>query len=103
MPSDKEIEEAIGFADFNQYNKYIKDLRDSYLSMKAERDKLKAIVEADTRALDAADSLMNESTGVYGLHLNGDLAPWNDLRTGGFMEEWLLDFDNAIAMREKEE
>jgi hypothetical protein len=32
---------------------------------------------------------------VYGLHLNGDGAPWDSLRTGGFFEEWLLDFDKA--------
>lgn len=33
--------------------------------------------------------LINDSTGVYGLHLNGDPAEWGDLLTGGRHEEWL--------------
>ena len=33
--------------------------------------------------------LINDSTGVYGLHLNGDPAEWDDLLTGGRFEEWL--------------
>jgi hypothetical protein len=39
--------------------------------------------------------LIDDSEGVYGLHLNGDGAPWDSLRTGGSFEEWLLDFDKA--------
>jgi hypothetical protein len=39
--------------------------------------------------------LIDDSGGVYGLHLNGDGASWDSLRTGGFFEEWLLDFDKA--------
>jgi len=56
MPSGKEIEEAIAWANFmtgpsNPYQEaHVHILRDAYLSMKSERDKYKAIVEADTRA-----------------------------------------------------
>jgi hypothetical protein len=32
------------------------------------------------------EGLMDESTGVAGLHLNGDLAPWDELRLGGRFE-----------------
>jgi len=39
--------------------------------------------------------LINESKGVSGLHLNGDVALWSDLEEGGSLEEWLLEFDIA--------
>ena len=43
----------------------------------------------------AVQSLINESQGVAGLHLNGDLAPWDELLAGGRFEEWLRDFSEA--------
>jgi len=48
------------------------------------------------KGLGAVASLINESYGVSGLHLNGDIAPWSELQTGGRFEEWLHDFDAAI-------
>jgi hypothetical protein len=45
----------------------------------------------------AVADLINESDGVYGLHCNGDWSPWPELRTGGRFEDWLLDFDTALA------
>ena len=52
------------------------------------------------KGLEAVESLMNESHGVGGLHLNGDFAPWSELRTGGRFENWLVAFDDALnAMR----
>lgn len=45
--------------------------------------------------LRAVQSLMDESYGVSGLHLNGEIAPWISLRTGGHFEEWLVAFDEA--------
>ena len=48
------------------------------------------------RGINAAADLMDNSSGVDGLHLNGDIAPWNELRTGGMFEEWLVDFDEAL-------
>lgn len=40
--------------------------------------------------------LIDNSDGVAGLHLNGDIARWGDLRTGGRYEEWLFIFDEAL-------
>lgn len=40
-------------------------------------------------------ALMDESLGVYGLHKNGDPAPWGELVAGGRYEEWLLSISNA--------
>ena len=44
----------------------------------------------------AVEALINESGGVFGLHLNGDPATWSDLRTGGKFEDWLYKFDDAL-------
>lgn len=46
--------------------------------------------------LRAVEALMLESKGVTGLHANGDLAYWGDLRKGGKYEEWLRSFDEAL-------
>lgn len=47
--------------------------------------------------LKAVEDLMSDSYGVAGLHLNGDIAPWKELRKGGRFEEWLLAFDAALS------
>ena len=39
--------------------------------------------------------LINNSEGVAGLHLNGDIAKWSDLEEGGFFESWLTAFNQA--------
>lgn len=43
----------------------------------------------------AVRDLINESTGVAGMHLNGELASWESLQTGGRFEEWLIEFNYA--------
>lgn len=48
------------------------------------------------KGLSEVEVLIHESAGVYGLHLNGDLAPWSSLRTGGGYEDWLAEFDAAL-------
>ena len=47
-------------------------------------------------------SLIEQSHGVSGLHLNGDDASWESLRSGGYFEEWLMDFDAAIELIKRE-
>ncbi|WP_297533003.1 hypothetical protein [Thalassolituus sp.] len=42
------------------------------------------------RLINCFTTLMEHSTGVAGLHLNGDVAPWSELTEGGRFEEWLL-------------
>jgi hypothetical protein len=46
----------------------------------------------------AVQKLIEESQGVDGLHLNGDVAAWDDLRSGGHFEEWLKDFDESLSV-----
>lgn len=44
------------------------------------------MVEALSELLNEVDGLIGESTGVVGLHLNGDVAPWSELEEGGRFE-----------------
>jgi chromosome segregation ATPase len=50
-----------------------------------------------TAGIKAVATLIFESTGVAGLHLNDEIAPWTDLQTGGKYQEYLKDFDDALA------
>ena len=43
--------------------------------------------------VEAFRELMADSVGVYGLHLNGDGAPWSSLLSGGEFECWLKVLD----------
>lgn len=53
------------------------------------------------RGLKAVEDLMNDSRGVADLHLNGDVAPWHTVRTGGAFESWLIEFDEALALAKR--
>lgn len=58
----------------------------------AQRDELFKALEKLSGDVEA---LMKESSGVYGLHQNGDHAPWGDLVAGGRHETWLLSLSDA--------
>lgn len=65
---------------------------------------LPAAIEARDKALellraleDSVSCLIGSSEGVYGLHLNGDPAPWSELTEGGAFEDWLLSHSEARA------
>lgn len=60
------------------------------LESQARVAELEAVQRKYGAAVRAFTSLMHESEGVYGLHLNGDVAPWGDLEKGGRFEDWLL-------------
>ena len=59
----------------------------------AEINRLRArtakLVESVGKLVDDLEDLIGESEGVAGLHLNGDLAPWESLLPGGAFEDWL--------------
>lgn len=61
-----------------------------------ELERILAKCERLTKGIKAVADLIEQSGGVYGLHLNGDPAPWSDLTTGGYFENWLIDFDDAL-------
>ena len=54
-----------------------------------------ALLEGELKGLDAVQDLINNSYGVAGLHLNGDVAPWDELLEGGRFEAWLKDFSRC--------
>ena len=64
-------------------------------SLIAQRDKLAEENAALRKGIVAVSDLIDDSTGVAGLHMNGDVAPWSTLLEGGHFESWLLDFSIA--------
>jgi hypothetical protein len=65
-------------------------------ALRAERDALREKVERQHKGLKAVEDLINESDGVYGYHLNGDLSPWGDFLEGGCNEAYLMEFEEAL-------
>lgn len=59
------------------------------------RDELLAALEKLSGDVEA---LMKESGGVYGLHQNGEPAPWGELVAGGRHETWLLSLSDAAEL-----
>ena len=60
-----------------------------------QRDELLAALEKLSGDVEA---LMKESGGVYGLHQNGEPAPWGELVVGGRHETWLLSLTDAVEL-----
>lgn len=52
-------------------------------------------IEKIKKGIKAVRVLIDNSSGVDGLHLNGDIAIWEDLERGGWLEHWLIDFNDA--------
>ena len=63
--------------------------------LRTRAEKAEADAERLRNGIAAVSALIADSSGVYGLHLNGDPAPWDELLSGGRFEEWLADFDAA--------
>jgi len=53
------------------------------------------------RGIEAVRALINESYGVVGLHMNGDIATWDELQETGHYEEWLYEFNLAEELINK--
>ena len=62
---------------------------------------LKEMAEALDKSIRSVSELIGFSRGVDGLHLNGDIAEWDSLRTGGSYEGWLIEFDEAASLLQK--
>jgi hypothetical protein len=69
----------------------LKEHEDKVANLEEENAQLK-------KALAAVRTLMNNSEGVSGLHMNGDVAPWDELLEGGRFEEWLIEFSKAESI-----
>ena len=55
---------------------------------------LYSLVKSASKLSDDIHNLIGESTGVSGLHRNGDEADWESLMKGGQFEEWLGSLDD---------
>ena len=67
--------------------------------VKAQAERIKeqsAALKLARGALGEVQDLISESHGVYGLHLNGDESPWNELEQGGRFER-LTTLPEALA------
>lgn len=87
----------------NQIREHISSCLDH--SLHAAKKELSALQAENKRLRDAikcVQDLMENSAGVDGLHLNGDIASWEELRTGGQCEGWLMLFDEALEKIEEE-
>lgn len=83
-------------------NHRLADLREAMLDANGakQREYVLALEAREARlrtGLDTVKALIENSRGVDGLHLNGDIAPWDELRTGGRYEDWLKEFDAALV------
>jgi hypothetical protein len=52
-------------------------------------------IDTLSSGIDAVRALINESIGVTGLHLNGEIAFWESLEKEGLFWEWLAEFNAA--------
>lgn len=65
------------------------------VELASQRDEL---LEALEKLSSDVEALMKESGGVYGLHQNGEPAPWGELVAGGRHETWLLSLSDAAEL-----
>ena len=85
-----ESERLLGLV--NLSTEQLEDGNDTLEGLLAERDRLRTGLSA---LVTSVDSLIMESDGVCGLHLNDDDASWESLTEGGEFEEWLLTLEIA--------
>ena len=89
--------------DCGEYN--IEDVRNCELysdrleASRIAQSELIEEIEKLAKGLRAVESLIGESKGVAGYHKNGDIATWEELRTGGRCDA-LTEFDEALRALE---
>ena len=99
----REEDHAPTYCDLVELRAAAEDAQGEIRALRATEAGLRERVKVLEFGLSEVETLMDESEGVAGLHLNGDVAPWSELRSGGRFEEWLLGFDEARALLEKKE
>jgi len=67
-----------------------------YEALQKQNDELRANLAKYESALNSVIDLIDNSTGVAGLHQNGEVAEWDSILAGGHFEEWLIDLTEAI-------
>ena len=73
----------------------------AYPALGARVEELEGALRIYKAAVDDMQDLIEESGGVYGLHMNGDPSPWSELLEGGPFEDWLGSVSQASALSRK--
>lgn len=71
---------------------------DTAIHLHADNVKLREDNKKLRAGIKAVRELMSESTGVAGLHMNGEIAEWDCLEMGGKFEGWLIAFTEAESV-----
>ena len=75
--------------DVAEINKMVALQREAAAEIKRVQGRADEFEGALLALLSNIEGLIEESDGVTGLHLNGDVAPWDELLDGGRFEEWM--------------
>lgn len=76
-----------GFTSQGEFQAHLSALRTCADELESVLAQQSAAVDGlAARLVDELDGLVGESYGVSGLHLNGDVAPWDELLPGGRFE-----------------
>lgn len=98
--------EKIGWDNTNAHQ-HAAELRlmEEVRKLKTEKDKADGVILQAGSALQEVQDFIGESSGVYGLHLNGDSSPWSEIEQGGRFERLcaLPDALTAIEQYQKGE
>lgn len=70
--------------------------------LEAELAEAQRTIKRVRNGVKSVRELIDNSRGVDGLHLNGDVAYWDELEGGGKFEEWLAPFNVAEAALEED-
>ena len=66
----------------------LEECRDEIETLRQQLAAALATCDVKDLALQELSDLISESSGVYGLHLNGDLSPWDEIEQGGRFERF---------------
>lgn len=88
LEADNEELRALRYEDGLFATRATEQIRD----LQARCDRYKAALG---RLVGDLDGLISQSDGVSGLHLNGDIAQWDELLYGGTYETWLMSLEVA--------
>ena len=76
----------------------LEECRDEIETLRQQLAAALATCDVKDLALQELSDLISESSGVYGLHLNGDLSPWDEIEQGGRFERF-TSLPDALAIK----
>jgi hypothetical protein len=117
LTADELVEGGVNFEDYELLPEVMREGANEITRLQAELETLKSMQVRDanlvrehcaglqaqldeaqeklSKVVHCISDLIDNSEGVYGLHLNGDPSPWNSLLQGGRDEAWMIDFSEV--------